>query len=103
MKKQKIYLVLLEWSTDDDSGSDFYIFGNYDNAKDKFIELVEKEKDPNISWAYQAFNGTYDEEKRFEVETNIDWNQAYELFWDITDTWNYSYRTHIQLREMEIL
>lgn len=102
MEKQKIFMIQLDWSTDDDKDVEIYLFQKYEDAKQKFIELVEHEKDPNISWVYQAFDGSYDEEERFELETNLDDDNAYELYWDITDTWDYAYRTHIQLREMEV-
>ena len=98
----KVFMVQLDWTTDDDNGNDIYLFKDYDKAKEQFYKFVEQEKDPNLSWAHQAFDETYSEERRYEIETNIDWNQVYELFWDITDTWNYNFRTHIQLREMEV-
>lgn len=99
---EKIFMVQLDWSTSDDHDTEIYLFNDYIKAKDKFFELIEQEKDNKVSWVYQAFNGTYDEEKRFELETNIDWKEPNELFWDITDTWDYAFRTHIQLREMEV-
>lgn len=101
-EKRIVYMVQLDWSTDDDSGNDIYLFSSYDKAKDKFLELIEHEKDPNCSWVYQAFKDNSELDERYELETNIDYDKSYELFWDITDTYDYCFRTHIQLREMEI-
>lgn len=47
---KKIYLVLFQYSTDDADGIDTQAFDTYEKAVNRFHELIEAEKQPDMSW-----------------------------------------------------
>ena len=51
----KIYLVLFQYSTDDCDGVDTQAFSTYEKAVERFNEIIENEKNPECSWAANAF------------------------------------------------
>lgn len=103
-KKSYTYLVMLEWSTEDDSGLDYYLYKNYTDAKDKYERLVEDENDADISWVgSEVFdeNGEVNEGYHFECSEETDEEQN--LCWKVADL-NYSNRISIiTLTKVEIL
>ena len=42
----KVYVVSLQFATDDADGVDIEVFGTYDKAVKRFKELIENEKNP---------------------------------------------------------
>lgn len=58
-----VYVIKFDWSTDDDNGYETELFNNYDDAVKRFNEMVENEKNPDLSWVADAFSdGTFDDE-----------------------------------------
>ena len=46
----KVYIVQFDWSTSDAGSVDLFVYGKYDNAYDKFKELICAERNPDNSW-----------------------------------------------------
>ena len=51
----KVYAVILDWSTSDDSHVDIELFDTYTKAYHRFNEIIKNEKNPEISWVADAF------------------------------------------------
>ena len=103
-KQNKIYEILLSYSTDDCNGIDSYIIDTYKKAVKKFNEIVQEEK-TNIYWIQEAFKN--DEAlKDYDFDTNIDFdypkNEEHELYWEITDKYEWYHHDYLELRIKEI-
>lgn len=100
MEKKFVYVVLLDYSTDDYSGIDLYIFDTYQKALNKFNEIIEQEKQPEMSWVGEKFkNNTFD----YELDTNIeDAKEGVELWWNVTDRNDWYFHDFLDLRIKEI-
>lgn len=96
MEKQKVYLIIFEYSTPDCDGIDTYLYSTREKALNKFKELVEGEK--------QFYKNEYShyEENEFEVDTNIDDETAIEYWWNIECKTDWYLHTNIDLRLKEI-
>ena len=46
----KVYLVKLDWSTEDSNDIELFVCGTYDKAYEKFKELIANEMNPDNSW-----------------------------------------------------
>lgn len=46
----KVYGVIFDWSTSDDSQVDIELFDSYSKAFARFNEIIANEKKPGISW-----------------------------------------------------
>lgn len=104
MKKQKVYMVMLDYSTDDCSCIDTYLFSTYKKALKKFKEIIRQEKKPNISWVADAFDKKDNVYVDYEFETNIDENiqKAQELFWNITNKYDWYQHDFLSLKIKEV-
>ena len=100
MEKKFVYVVLFDYSTDDCSGIDLYIFDTYQKALNKFNEIIEQEKQPEMSWVGEKFkNNTFD----YELDTNIeDAKDGVELWWNVTDRNDWYFHDFLDLRTKEI-
>ena len=100
MEKKFVYVVLLDYSTDDCSGIDLYIFDTYQKALNKFNEIIEQEKQPEMSWVGEKFtNNTFD----YELDTNIeDAKDGVELWWNVTDRNDWYFHDFLDLKIKEI-
>ena len=100
MEKKFVYVVLFDYSTNDCSGIDLYIFDTYQKALNKFNEIIEQEKQPEMSWVGEKFkNNTLD----YELDTNIeDAKDGVELWWNITDRNDWYFHDFLDLRIKEI-
>lgn len=100
----KVYEILLYYSTDDGNGIDSFILDSYTKAVAKFKELIKDEK-TNICWVKDAFKSKKTI-KDYEFETNIDIdykdNQEHELYWEITDKYDWYQQDRFELRIKEI-
>ena len=100
MEKKFVYVVLLDYSTDDCSGIDLYIFDTYQKALNKFNEIIEQEKQPEMSWVGEKFtNNTFD----YELDTNIEnAKDGVELWWNVTDRNDWYFHDFLDLKIKEI-
>lgn len=96
MEKQKVYLIIFEYSTPDCNGIDTFLYDTREKALNKLKELVEGEKE-FYKKEYSAF-----EESEFELDTNIDDETAIEYWWNIECKTDWYLHTNIDLRLKEI-
>ena len=47
---EKVYIVKLEWSTEDSNSTELTVYGTYDKAYANFKELIADEMKPENSW-----------------------------------------------------
>lgn len=81
----KVYVVSLQFATDDADGVDIEVFGTYDKAVKRFKELIENEKNPEMSWVANAFeNGVL--QHGYELDSSPEFidGEEHELWWNIT-------------------
>ncbi len=103
-KHKYAYLVLLEWSTEDDSGLDYYLYKSYTDAKDKYERLVEDENDADISWVgSEVFDENGEVNEGFEFECSEETDEEENLCWQVTDTNSNNRYSIITLSKIEIL
>lgn len=100
MENKFVYVILFDYSTDDCSGIDLYIFDTYQKALNKFNEIIEQEKQPEMSWVGEKFkNNTFD----YELDTNIEnAKEGVELWWNVTDRNDWYFHDFLDLRIMEV-
>lgn len=87
----KIYNVVFNWATEDDSNTEINSYNSYEAAKNAFLTIIKDEMNPDVSWVGDAFdeNGQYDRH-RYELVSNapFDDNRERELFWCLTDVFS---------------
>ena len=96
MEKQIVYLILFEYSTEDCNGIDTYLYNTREKAIKKLQELVENEK-KFYNTEYLHIN-----KEEFEIDTNIDDENACEYWWNIQCKTDWYLHTNIDLRIKEI-
>lgn len=102
----KVYLVKLDWSTEDGNDVELTVFGTYEKAYAKFKELIESEKNPDNSWVGELEwkNGVPADDK-IELDfldRRSDTDET-ECYWLITDTWDFGIHTFISIEIKEAL
>ena len=102
----KVYLVKLDWSTEDGNDVELTVFGTYEKAYAKFIELIESEKNPDNSWVGELEwkNGVPADDK-IELDfldRRSDTDET-ECYWLIQDTWDFGIHTYISIEIKEVL
>ena len=85
----KVYLVKLDWSTEDSNDIELFVCGAYDKAYEKFKELIANEMNPDNSWVGELEwkNGVPKDDK-IELDfldRRSDTDET-ECYWMITDT-----------------
>lgn len=98
---EKVYVVMIDWSTEYWSDVDIYIYNAYEKALEKYKELIADEMNPDNSWVgnIEWENGI--PQDHYELN-NKDDNPEENLYWHIEDTWDYNYHTFIDLRIKEV-
>jgi hypothetical protein len=98
----KVYMVQFDYSTDDYSDIETYLFDTYEKALAKFNEIIEQEKQPEMSWVADAFKNNQPLEN-YELDTNIDdANGETELYWNITCKYDWYLHDFLNLYIKEI-
>ena len=100
MKKQKIYMIQIDYTTPDYDDVDTYLFKNKEDAKKEFFRLIDVEK--KTSWVKDAYINNVLDAEQYDLDTNIDDDTAEEYFWTIGANYDWYYRTSIELRIMEV-
>ena len=102
----KVYLVKLDWSTEDSNDIELFVCGTYDKAYEKFKELIANEMNPDNSWVGELEwkNGVPKDDKieLDSLDRRSDTDET-ECYWLITDTWDYGVRTYISIEIKEVL
>jgi len=96
--KAYVYMVQVDYSTDDEDWVETYLFDTIEKAQKKFHELVENEKECN--WYNQ-----YDEDwmkENIEIDTNIEDTKTPYLWWNIKCLYNYNLHAFISLYPIEV-
>ena len=96
MEKQEVYLIIFEYSTKDCTGIDTYLYDTREKAIKKLKELVENEK------KFYNIEYSHINKEDFEIDTNIDDENACEYWWNIQCKSNWYLHTNIDLRIKEI-
>lgn len=103
-KKHYVYTVLFDYSTQDCSGIDIYIFDSYKKAVKKFKQIIEDEKNPDTSWVGDAYTNN-ELSNEYELDTNIDDiddNEEHELYWNISCKHDWYLHDFLDLRIKEV-
>ena len=96
MEKQEVYLIIFEYSTKDYTGIDTYLYDTREKAIKKLKELVENEK------KFYNIEYSHINKEDFEIDTNIDDENACEYWWNIQCKSDWYLHTNIDLRIKEI-
>ncbi len=103
-KKSYKYLVMLEWSTEDDSGLDYYLYHDYKAAKDKYKRLIKDENDADISWiGSEVFDENGEVNKGYHFKCSEKTNKEQNLCWEVSDLNDSNRFSIITLTKVEIL
>ena len=101
---EKVFIVQFDWSTPDAESVDLYAFTKYEDAYDKFKELICAERNPEMSWVgdIEFDEGGYPIEDHYEFEFEDNNSNESEVWCHITDK-NYWYQhSFIDLRVLEV-
>lgn len=100
----KVYVIMLEWSTDDCSGVDLEIFDTYKKAVNRFDEILNDESDNNISWTGDAWDENGDLLPDYELDCNDPFTdgEEHELWWTMQRKNDWCFRDNLELKIMEV-
>ena len=94
----KVYGVIFDWSTSDDSLVEIELFDTYQKAFSRFNEIIANEKKPEISWVADAFDDGYE----FDEHIESDGTQEFACWWNITDKNDWYQHDFLEIRIMEV-
>lgn len=101
---KKVYIVQFDWSTSDAGSVDLFVYGDYNDAYDKFKELILGERNPEMSWVgdieFDDEGYPIDDNYEFEFEDNNSCES--EVYWHIMDKDDWHIHSFIDLRIMEV-
>lgn len=103
---EKVYIVKLEWSTEDSNDTELTVYGSYDRAYAKFKDLIAEEMKPENSWVGDLeWKDGIPADDKIELDFLDRRNDAdeTECYWLITDTWNFGTHTFISIEIKEVL
>ena len=103
---EKVYIVKLEWSTEDSNDTELTVYGSYDRAYAKFKNLIAEEMKPENSWVGDLeWKDGIPADDKIELDFLDRRNDAdeTECYWLITDTWNFGTHTFISIEIKEVL
>lgn len=100
----KVYAVIFDWSTSDDSQVDIELFDTYQKAFNRFHEIIENEKKAEMSWVADAFddNDKLSDGYEFDEHIESDGSQELDCRWNITDKNDWYQHDFLELRIMEV-
>lgn len=100
----KVYAVIFDWSTSDDSSVEIELFDTYSKAFYHFMEIIDNEKKPDMSWVADAFDEKGNVLGNYEFDEHIesDGSQEFECWWHITDKYDWYRHDFLELRIMEV-
>lgn len=102
----KVYLVKLDWSTEDNNDVEITVCGTYKKAYAKFKELIADEMNPDNSWVGELeWKDGVPQDGNIELDfldRRSDTDET-ECYWMITDTWTYGFHTFISIEIKDVL
>ena len=98
----KVYLVVFEWTTEDDSDVDIEAFDSYEKAANRFNERIQEEK-TDMSWIHDAFdeNGDILDGYGFN-ECQPDTSLETYACWNIINKYNWQMHDYIAIVQLEV-
>ena len=99
-----MFLVMFDWSTDDDCGIETFLYNDYDAAHRKFAGLVKDELDPETSWVGSQAVNKYGKVKKGYVLDYIDSGvKNTNAYFRVMQDGNYNVHSCIDLMKKEII
>lgn len=99
----RIFIIKLDYSTEDYHDVELFAFHDYDKAYDKFKELILSERQPENSW---VGNLDFDDEGEpighYELDYEDNNTCKSEVWWRIEDQWDSRYYVYIDLLVLEV-
>lgn len=100
---KKIYLVVLDWHTNDGEDVDIEAYDTYDKALSHFMQRVEEEK-TDIDWIHDSFDNDGNVLSGVILDEHYGAPQREgECWWEITNKDDYGLRDYLYLRVIEIM
>ena len=97
--KHYVYILQIDYSTDDYEGVETQIFHTREKAVEEFKQQIECEK--RQTWIQDAYkDGKL--LKGYELEENANDTDAVDLFWNISCHENFYLHTFIDMRQVEV-
>ncbi|MFR1553097.1 MAG: hypothetical protein ACLSTV_00240 [Coriobacteriales bacterium] len=100
---EHIYLVQFDWSTTDADGIETELYEHYNDAFNRFQELIANELNPELSWVgEQVFSETGKVNENYELYTDGDFTLKQDLSWHVVDKNDYYRHSFIDLIKKEV-
>ena len=98
----KVYLVVFEWSTEDDSDVDIEAFDSYEKAAERFNERIQEEK-TDMSWVDEAFVESDNILPGYDFdECPPDNRLETYAYWTITQCTNWLMKDYLAIVKLEV-
>lgn len=99
----KVYIVKFDWSTTDTADVELFVYATYENAYNKFKQLICDECKPENSWVGDIeFDEDGEPIGHYEFWCDDNNSGESEVYWHIEDKWDYNMHSFIDLLVMEV-
>ena len=99
----KIFILKLDYSTEDCHDVELHAFNEYYKAYDKFKELILSERQPENSWVGNLdFDDDGEPIGHYELDFEDNNTCESEVWWRIEDKWDSRYYVYIDLLVLEV-
>ena len=100
----RIFIIKLDYSTEEYHDVELFAFQDYDKAYDKFKELILNERQPENSWVGDL---DFDDDgepvsEHYELDYEDNNTCESEVWWRIEDQWDSRYYVYIDLLVLEV-
>ena len=86
VNKQYVYLITLDWATEDDKGFEFDICATPEKAFELFHKRIHEEKDPLLSWVgEEVFAEDGSVKEGYTLDTFVDRTFSESSRWCVSD------------------
>ena len=100
---EKIYLVMMQYSTDESDGVETEAFDSYEKAIKHFKDAIQNEITCEDYWTANAFeNGKLGHNYELDCSPNYNDGEEHELWWYISCKMDWCLHTFIELRILEV-
>ena len=99
----RIFIIKLDYSTENCHDVELYAFNDYYHAYDKFKELILHERHSNNSWVGNLnFDDHGEPIGHYELDCEDNNSCESELWWHVQDKWDSRYYVYIDLLALEV-
>ena len=99
-----VYIVHFDWTTDEESELETYVYADYKDAVKKMKALIANEMNPALSWVGDlAFNSAGKLNKGYHFYEFTDDSTGQDLFWRVANYENSSFYSFITLKKEKVL